>query len=110
MSRVTVTRVVLTLCALLAISAPAFAQIDLTGSWNSRLHEDWMERCCGRDLGDYTGIGINDEARAKALSWDASLNSLRERQCLFFSPWAGQFQPQGVDRKSVGEGKSGALG
>ena len=55
-----------------------------------------MERCCGRDLGDYTGIGINDEARAKALSWDASLNSLRERQCLLFSPWTGQFQPQGV--------------
>ena len=96
MSRATVTRVVLTLCALLALSAPAFAQIDLTGSWNSRLHEDWMERCCGRDLGDYTGIGINDEARAKALSWDASLNSLRERQCLLFSPWTGQFQPQGV--------------
>ena len=96
MSRATVTRVVLTLGALLALSAPAFAQIDLTGSWNSRLHEDWMERCCGRDLGDYTGIGINDEARAKALSWDASLNSLRERQCLLFSPWTGQFQPQGV--------------
>ena len=82
--------------ALLVISIPAFAQIDLTGSWNPRLHEDWMERCCGRDLGDYTGLPINDEARAKALSWDASLNSLRERQCLFFSPWAGQFQPQGV--------------
>ena len=75
---------------------PAFAQIELTGSWASRMHEDWMERCCGRDLGDYTGLPINDEARAKALSWDASLNSLRERQCLLFSPWAGQFQPQGV--------------
>ena len=82
--------------ALMVISVPAFAQIELTGSWAPRLHEDWMERCCGRDLGDYTGLAINDEARAKALSWDASLNSLRERQCLFFSPWAGQFQPQGV--------------
>jgi hypothetical protein len=80
----------------LARPAIASAQIDLTGSWASRMHEDWMERCCGRDLGDYTGLPINDEARAKALSWDASLNSLRERQCLFFSPWAGQFQPQGV--------------
>jgi len=82
--------------ALVVISVPAFAQIDLTGSWTARMHEDWMERCCGRDLGDYTGLPINDEARAKALSWDASLNSLRERQCLFFSPWAGQFQPQGI--------------
>ena len=83
-------------CALVVVSVPAFAQIELNGSWSPRLHEDWMERCCGRDLGDYTGLPINDEARAKALSWDASLNSLRERQCLFFSPWAGQFQPQGV--------------
>jgi hypothetical protein len=96
MRRTTAIRVLLTLSGLLTLGAPAFAQIDLTGSWNSRLHEDWMERCCGRDLGDYTGIGITDEARAKALSWDASQNSLRERQCLLFSPWTGQFQPQGV--------------
>jgi hypothetical protein len=88
-------RTLLTVVWLLA-AAPAFAQIDLTGSWTARLHEDWQERCCGRDLADYTGFPINDEARAKALSWDASLNSLRERQCLLFSPWAGQFQPQGM--------------
>ena len=62
MSRVTTTRVVLIVCALLALSAPASAQVDLTGSWDTRLHEDWMERCCGRDLGDYTGIALNDEA------------------------------------------------
>ena len=96
MSRVRLTRVVMAACALLALGAPASAQIDLTGSWDSRLHEDWMERCCGRDLGDYTGIALNDEARAKALSWDASLNSLRERQCLLFAPWTQQFQPGGI--------------
>ena len=96
MSGVTTTRVVLILCALVALSSPVSAQVDLTGSWDTRLHEDWMERCCGRDLGDYTGIALNDEARAKALSWDASLNSLRERQCLLFAPWTGQFQPRGI--------------
>ena len=97
MDRGLVIRVVLTVCALLALSAPpASAQIDLNGSWDTRLHEDWMERCCGRDLGDYTGIALNDEARAKALSWDASLNSLRERQCLLFAPWTNQFQPRGI--------------
>ena len=95
MTRVMVMRVVLAI-GVLAAGTPASAQIDLTGSWSSRLYEDWMERCCGRDLGDYTGLAITEEARAKALSWDASLNSLRERQCLLFSPWAGQFQPQGV--------------
>src|SRR5688500_20169441 len=82
MSRVTVTRVVLTVCTLLALSAPALAQIDLTGSWNSRLHDDWKERSCGHHLGDYTGIGINDESRPKALARDTWLNQLRERQCL----------------------------
>lgn len=96
MSRRLPVRIVLTACALLALSAPAFAQIDLTGSWTTRLHEDWMERCCGRDLADYTGIALTDEARAKALSWDASQNSLRERQCILFSPWTIQFQPQGM--------------
>jgi hypothetical protein len=96
MTRATLTRVLMTLGVLLALSAPASAQIDLTGSWDTRLHEDWMERCCGRDLGDYTGIALNDEARAKALSWDASLNSLRERQCLLFAPWTGQYQPRGI--------------
>jgi hypothetical protein len=89
-------RRLLLVAMLLMVSRSAFAQIDLTGSWAPRMHEDWMERCCGRDLGDYTGLPINDEARAKALSWDASLNSLVERQCLLFSPWAGQFQPQGI--------------
>jgi hypothetical protein len=81
---------------LLLVSRSASAQINLEGSWAPRMHEDWMERCCGRDLVDYTGTPLNDDARAKAVSWDASLNSLRERQCLLFSPWAGQFQPQGV--------------
>jgi hypothetical protein len=87
-------KAVLFVGALVLVTRPAFAQIDLTGSWAPRMHEDWMERCCGRDLVDYTGLPLNDDARAKALSWDASLNSLRERQCLLFSPWAGQFQPQ----------------
>ena len=96
MSRRTPARIALTVCALFALSAPAFAQIDLSGSWTTRLHEDWMERCCGRDLADYTGIALTDEARAKALSWDASQNSLRERQCMLFSPWTIQFQPNGM--------------
>ena len=55
---------------LMLTAAPAAAQVDLTGSWASRMHEDWFERGPGRDLGDYTGAPLNDEARALALSYE----------------------------------------
>ena len=74
---------------------PAAAQVDLTGSWASRMHEDWFERGPGRDLGDYTGAPINDEARAIALSYEPTLLAMRERQCLPYSPYAWPYQPGG---------------
>lgn len=83
-------------CGVLLLSAPAHAQIDLTGSWASRMHEDWMERCCGRDLVDYTGLPLNDEARALALRYSATSYAMRERQCLLHSPYSFQFWPHGL--------------
>ena len=44
------------LIAFLAISVPASAQVDLTGSWAPRLYEDYIERGPGSDLGDFTGV------------------------------------------------------
>ena len=76
-------------------AAPASAQVDLTGSWASRMHEDWFERGPGRDLGDYTGAPLNDEARAIALSYEPTLLAMRERQCLPYSPYAWPYQPGG---------------
>jgi hypothetical protein len=72
----------LTWCA----AAPAVAQVDISGSWANRMHEDWMERWPGPDVGDFTGLPINDDARAKALGYSASLLSLPERQCLYYGP------------------------
>src|SRR5206468_9463921 len=46
-------------------AVPAFAQVDLTGVWAARNHED-LE---GMLPGDYTGLPINDEARTRADSW-----------------------------------------
>jgi hypothetical protein len=74
-------------------AAPAGAQIDLTGSWGSRLHEDYIERGPGADLGDFTGVPLNDEGRAKALSFDATIPSMVERQCLPFYPWSRLYRP-----------------
>ena len=58
------------------------AQIDLSGEWSSRLHEDRMHRQDppGPEIGDYTGLPINEAARRRADSWDASILSLPEHQ------------------------------
>ena len=70
------------ICALLVAAAarPVQAQIDLSGEWSARYHEDQEHRIPGPELGDYTGLPINDAARLKADSWDASILSLREHQ------------------------------
>jgi len=64
----------------------AWAQIDLSGEWAARLHEDLPHRNDalggGPEIGDYTGLPINDAARLKADSWDASILSARERQTI----------------------------
>lgn len=89
-------RVATLACALALVSSPALAQIDLTGSWGPRMHEDWMERGPGRDIVDYTGLPLNDEARAKALKWEQTVYTMMERQCLLLSPWVNAFMPQGL--------------
>jgi glyoxylase-like metal-dependent hydrolase (beta-lactamase superfamily II) len=62
-------------------AAPVFAQVDLTGEWNPRFHEDQPERIPGPEIGDYLGLPVSDAARMRADSWDASLLTLPEHQC-----------------------------
>src|SRR4051812_25458098 len=73
-----------TLAALIlaAASVPARAQVDLSGEWAARFHEDQLERIPGPEVGDYSGIPINDDLRLRADSWDASLLTLLEEQCI----------------------------
>jgi hypothetical protein len=80
----------------LAAAAPAFAQMELTGNYTGRLYEDYIERGPGSDLGDFTGVPLNDEARARALLYVPTVMSMIEHQCLAYSPWSGQYRPQGV--------------
>jgi hypothetical protein len=63
------------------IWAPAYAQKNLAGYWEPLMHEDFLERVPGPSIGDYAGLPINDAARLRAQSWDASLLSLPEHQC-----------------------------
>ena len=41
----------------------ALAQRDISGNWTALYHEDQPHRIPGPDLGDYTGIPLNDAGR-----------------------------------------------
>lgn len=71
----------LALALLVLSSIPAFAQVNLSGVWANRLNEDFPDRLPGPELGDYGGIPLNANARARAQAWDASLIALPEYQC-----------------------------
>jgi hypothetical protein len=71
----------LLLPVLFAASRPVSAQVDFSGEWAPRFHEDQPERVPGPPLGDYLGLPINDAARLRADSWDASMMTLPEWQC-----------------------------
>jgi len=63
------------------VVTPAFAQVELSGVWQPRYHEDFPERIPGPELRDYLGLPINDSARQFAESWDPSRITLPEEQC-----------------------------
>jgi cyclase len=72
------------LCAFVSLCLrvePASAQIDLSGEWSNLTHEDVNHRQ-SVEIGDYTGLPINDAARFKAESWDESVLATHERQCI----------------------------
>jgi hypothetical protein len=78
-------------------SAPALAQVDLSGQWRSLLQEDVGHRidqqtaggpgagpgAGGPRIGDFTGLPINDAARLKAESWDPRIWVAAEHQTIF---------------------------
>ncbi|HEV3334666.1 MAG TPA: hypothetical protein VG096_26945 [Bryobacteraceae bacterium] len=77
----------LSVALLLSAAFPALAQIELSGSWASKNHEDALERGAGPNPVDFTGIPFNESGRAKALSYSQSQISMPERICAFYSQW-----------------------
>ncbi len=65
-----------------AFAAPAFAEFSLSGYWDEVMAEDLEARGPGPALGDYLGIPINDAARLRGDTWNASYQELPERQCV----------------------------
>ena len=82
--------------AALLVSVPASAQFDLTGKWASRSSQDAMERGPGPDPVDYLGLPLNDEGRARALSYNYSMLSLPDGQCGYHTPFYIVLGPFGL--------------
>lgn len=71
------------LMAMFSMSAPAFAQVDLTGIWAPfrPYDEDEPERGPGPSLVEFVGLPINDYARQWGLAYRPGRLSLPEHQC-----------------------------
>ncbi len=105
---VTLRRTATALAAVVAIAAPVAAQTDLSGSWAARNHEDALERGGGPYAVDYTGLPLNADARAKALSYSADQLSMIEHQCGLWPPFYLALGPFGMKIWNVTDPVSGA--
>jgi hypothetical protein len=63
-----------------AAGPPQVLRTDISGDWNAVNNEDQPHRVPGPELGDYTGLPLNDADRQKADAWDATILSQPERQ------------------------------
>ena len=63
-----------------AAPPPPVVRTDISGDWTYSNSEDQPHRVPGPELGDYTGLPLNDADRQKADAWDATILSQPERQ------------------------------
>ena len=93
----------------LLLATPAFAQVDLSGAWGSRMHEDWGDRYHGPDAADYLGLPLNEDSRARALAYSSSQMAMPERMCLQYQPSYLETGPFAVTMWSEDEPVTGRL-
>jgi len=65
-------------------ATPAFAQVDLTGTWQRVGQNDNGN---AREPVDLLGMPLSADGRAKALSYDIAALSATERQCQMYPPF-----------------------
>src|SRR5687767_15303555 len=80
----------------LLAARPAYAQIELSGAYSTRMYEDYIERGPGEFMGNFTGMPLSDDGRAKALLYTSNLPSTYERQCMAQSVGVFQYRPRGI--------------
>src|SRR5262245_47869622 len=78
-------------------ATPAFAQVDLTGTWQRVGQNDNGN---AREPVDLLGMPLSADGRAKALSYDIAALSATERQCQMYPPFYALSGPF-PDRKST---------
>jgi hypothetical protein len=77
---------------LMLVSTPAFAQVDFSGEWFHLWYEDPHEYGSGPDIGDYTGMPVNDANRMRADTEDPNWYAQPVWQC----------RPHGVEYMTYG--------
>lgn len=82
---------------------PLWAQVDLLGNWTARLHQDFADRGPGPEAVEYLGMPLNEDARAKALSYSASELASPEHQCTLYPPTYLAFGPFGIKMWTVSD-------
>jgi hypothetical protein len=100
--------ILLVAVSVLAI-APARAQVDLSGSWSAREHEDYGARSPGPEVLDYLGVPLNEAGRERALSYSTSLLSLPEHQCMYYPAPYILIGPQSLKITSENNPATGAV-
>jgi hypothetical protein len=93
----------------LCVCLSALAEVDLSGSWASKNHEDAMERIAGPHPDDWTGLPFNESGRAKALNYSQSVISMPERTCWFYTQWQLATGPFGLRIWSQTDPLSGTI-
>src|SRR5262249_42282681 len=69
------------LIAAMLVSVQAFAQIDFSGEWAVKNHEDCLTNSCQPPLGDYLGTPLNAAGRLRAETTAESIWGIPEYQC-----------------------------
>ncbi len=87
---------ILVVAGLVAAAVPVRAQVELSGSWAARNHEDAMERGPGPYAVDYTGLPLNDDGRDRALAYSGAQLGMIERQCGLYPPYYVALGPFGI--------------
>lgn len=65
---------------------------DIVGSWNTTHTEDLWERRSGLEVGDFTGVPLNEAGKLNSATWDPGWFSIPEEQC---RPHTGIYGPRG---------------
>jgi hypothetical protein len=94
-----------------ATSLPLYAQFDLSGMWSARNYMDAVSNRPGPGPApvDYVGIPLNDNARARALTYSPSLISMPDRVCTPYVPSYIMLGPFGLRIWSETEPRNGTI-